>query len=145
MVAIAVVAVATLTRVGAVEDDGHIVELLLVVIAFDDGKHVAVHQAGTDDENGHVCPLGDDTGVGNDVDRGTVEEDGVVVLTEFAEELLEAGAEQQLGGVGRNGAHGDDINVLITFNGDSDVSPRVNPTTEEISHAALGFADVFRQ
>lgn len=66
---------------GAVEEDGHVRELLLLVVALDDLEVLALHQADTDDEDGELGETGDDGGIGNDVDWWTVEEDVVVLLT----------------------------------------------------------------
>ena len=84
------VAVAAAAGGGAIENNGHVVELLLLVVTLDYGDHVAVHQAGTDDKHGHVGPFGYHTGVGNNVDWRTVEEDDVVLLAQIGDELLQA-------------------------------------------------------
>ena len=80
MITIAVVTIAAAARVGAVEDDGHVVEFLVVIVTLDNGNHIAVHQAGADDKDSHVGPFGNYARVGYNVNRGTIEEDGVVLL-----------------------------------------------------------------
>ena len=52
-VAVAVVAIVVL-GIGAVEEDGHVVVLLLVVALLQFGEHGAFQETGTDDEEGDI-------------------------------------------------------------------------------------------
>ena len=76
-VAVAIAAVGTL---GAVEDDGEVLETLLVVDLLKLGKHGAVEQPSTDDEEGAVGHLFQYLCVRHNVDRRAVNEH-VVVFT----------------------------------------------------------------
>ena len=111
VIAVATVTVAAVGGGGAVEKDGHVGELLVLVVTLDHGEHVALHEVGTDNEDVQVGPLGDDARVGHNLHGRTVEEDEVVLAVQGVEQVLQLGVEEQLGGVGRYGAHGDDIDT----------------------------------
>lgn len=130
---------------GAVEQHAHVLILLALIVAFDDGQHLALHESGTDHEDGGVGMLGNDAGVGHHLDGRTVEDDEVVLLAQLVEHLLQALAEQQFGGVGRYGAHGDDLQMVVALDGTADVAPVVHLAVQVVGYAQLGTADVFGQ
>jgi len=72
------VAVAGAGALGAVENQGHVPEALLVVVALQFGYHLPLQQSGAHDEDGPVGHLADDLGVGNYVNRRAVDEDQIV-------------------------------------------------------------------
>ena len=121
-VAIAIaVAVTALAAVGAIEYYGDALEAFVVVDVLQLAKHVAVQEAGTDDEECAVAVALDDLCVGYDVDWRAVDEDVVVALAHLGNEVLEMSAADEFGGVGRDGAHGDDVQVVVTGVGGYDV------------------------
>ena len=95
--------------IGTVEEHGHVVVLLLIVVLLQLGEHAAIQEAGTDDEDGEVGLVADDGGIGNNLHGRTVDEDVIVVLTQVIEHGLELGGVEQFGGVGRNLADGEDV------------------------------------
>ena len=122
-VAVAIaVAVTALAAVGAVEYHGKALEAFVVVDVLQLAKHVAVQQAGADDKERAVAVVLDDLRVGNDVYRRAVDEYVVVAFAHLGDEVLEFVATDELGGVGRNGAHCDDVQVVIPGVGCYDVA-----------------------
>ena len=75
---------------GPVQHEYHVLELLFRVVAVDDGQHVALKQAATNDEQRLVGQSGNDVRVGNDVDGGTVDKDVVIMLFELFKQLAES-------------------------------------------------------
>ena len=113
VVAVAVVvAVAAALRLGAVEHERHVLELLVLVELLQVAQHRALHQAGTHHEDGAVGELLDDLRIGNHLDGRTVYEHIVVLPAHLLDELAEAVGEEQLGGVGRHRADGQDVEAL---------------------------------
>ena len=98
--------------IGAVEQDGHVVVLLIGVVLLELRQHVALHETGTDDEEGDIGLVADDGGIGDNLHRRTIDEDVVVVLAQLVEHGLQTGRVEQLRGVGRNLTHGEDIEDL---------------------------------
>ncbi len=132
-----VVAVATVGHVGAVEEEGHVMELLVVVVGLDDREHVALQELGADDEEGDVCPTGDDGAIRHDLYWRTVEEDKVVLLTELCHKLLQTGGEEELGGVRGQGAHRDDIELTAALTLCHEGAPVCDLTVEVVGQAGL--------
>ena len=97
---------------GAIEDERHVLELLLLVELLHLRQHAALHQACAYHEDGEVGKLLVDRGIGHHLDRRTVEEHIVVLGAHLADELFEERREEQLGRVGRNGADGQHVEVL---------------------------------
>ena len=60
VIAVATVTVAAVGGGGAVEKDGHVGELLVLVVTLDHGQHVALHEVGTDNEDVQVFMLDKD-------------------------------------------------------------------------------------
>ena len=81
VVTIAMITIARASSGSAIEEDGHVVELLVLVVSLNHGQQLTLHQSGTDDKDSHICPFGDDTGISNYLHWGTVKEDEVVLLT----------------------------------------------------------------
>ena len=131
-VAVAVAAVGTL---GAVEDDGEVLETLLVVDLLKLGKHGAVEQAGTDDEERAVGHLLQYLGVGDDVDGGTVDEDVVVGIAHLGDKSLKPAVLKELGGVGRYLAYGQDMEVGMALEGNYKPAPVVVDAAEIVADA----------
>lgn len=110
-IAVAVaVAVAVTARVvaGAVQDEGHVAVFLLIIQTVKLGEHRALEQVGADDEEGAVHVFVDDLCVGHDLNRGTVDYHVVVLRLEPGNQLSEPQGFEQFGGVGGNGADGED-------------------------------------
>ena len=120
MVAVGVsVAVSVLVSVscagfdGAVEDYAQPVELLLVVEFLYFREHLTLEQSRAEDEDCPVAVLADNLGVGNQLNRRTVDEHVVIVALEFPESLLETLVEEQFGGVRRYGADRQHVKVGV--------------------------------
>lgn len=112
-IAVAVAAVAVVVLgIGAVEQHGHVVVALLVVVPLQFGKHAALQQSGADDEDGDVGLVADDGGIGHNLHGGTVNEDVVVVLAQLVEHGLQLRRVEQLRGVGGRFAHRQDVEGL---------------------------------
>ena len=131
-VAVAVAAVGTL---GAVEDDGEVLETLLVVDLLKLGKHGAVEQAGADDEERAVGCLLQYLGVGDDVDGGTVDEDVVVGIAHLGDKSLKPAVLKEFGGVGRYLAYGQDMEVGMALEGNYKPAPVVVDAAEIVADA----------
>ena len=116
MVAVGVavlVSVASAGFDGSVEDYAEPVELLLVVEFLDFREHLTLEQSRAEDEDCPVAVLADNLGVGNQLDRRTVDEHVVIVALEFPESLLETLVEEQFGGVRRYGADREYVKVGV--------------------------------
>ena len=116
MVAVGVsvlVSVASAGFDGSVEDYAEPVELLLVVEFLDFREHLTLEQSRAEDEDCPVAVLADNLGVGNQLDRRTVDEHVVIVALEFPESLLETLVEEQFGGVRRYGADSEYVKVGV--------------------------------
>ena len=101
--------------IGAIEQHGHVVVLLLLVALLQLGQHGTFQQTGTDDEQGDVGLVADDGGIGDNLHGRTVNEDVVVVLTQLVEHGLELRRVQQLRGVGGCLTHGQDVEGLDVY------------------------------
>ena len=107
-----------------VEHEGHAVVLPRGVEAVDLGQHVPLHHAGAHDEECAGGLPGDDGGVGHDAVGRAVEQDAVIAPAQLAEQPFQASREEQLGGVGGYGAHGDDVEPRAPGGPDGDVARR---------------------
>ena len=94
---------------GTVQDDCHVLETFLLVSALQFGQHVALQQAGTDDEEGAVGKFLDDLRVRYNLDGRTVDEDAVVFVPHPFYQRAQARFGKQFGRIGRDGAHGQDV------------------------------------
>ncbi len=95
--------------VGAVEDDGDVAVTAVGVEAVDLGQHGTLEEACADDEECGVGHAVDDGGVGNNLNRRTVEEDVVVFVAERCDEGFETSVEEEFCGVGGYSADGNDV------------------------------------
>ena len=96
----------------AIEQDGEILDFLLVAHALQVVEEALVDLALTHDIDGEVDIAVDDRGVGNHAEGHGVEHDVVVAAAQLADERLELAREQQLCGVGRDGAYAYHVEVL---------------------------------
>ena len=140
-----VVAVAGVAGVGGgVEHHGHAGVAVFVVEALQLWEHIALKQSGADDEHGPVGHFGYDLCVGHHVDGWAVDEDVVVTGAQLVDECGKTLLGKQLGGVWRNGAHGEDVEhgMAVGLNyGRCDV---VDATGEVVAKAVVRTADVGR-
>ena len=146
-VAIAVaitVSVAAAATVGAVEYDGEAFEAFGVIDVLQLAKHLAVEQAGTYHKEGAVAILFKDLCVGNDVKRRAVDEDIFISLTHGCDEGCKAVAANELGGVGGQGAHRDDVQVVVLGVGYYDVVYIVCAAGEVVADTGGGSREVTR-
>ncbi|CDB10187.1 uncharacterized protein BN744_01508 [Bacteroides sp. CAG:633] len=132
------------TADGAVQDESHILVLLFVVDTLQLGKHAAFQQTGAYDKEGTVGQLLDDLRIGYHLDRRTVDKYIVVLAADGIDELLEAVAEQQFGGVGRDGAYREELQVGVAGIGDDDVLQVVDMAAQVVAQTGLRRADVGR-
>ena len=96
-----------------VEDDAHILQLAGLVELFEFHQDSTVGGLFLDDKEGGVDQSVDNGCIGNDIDRHAVDDDDFVVLAGPVDELVEAFAHKELGGVGWYWAVVDDLQVGI--------------------------------
>ena len=138
VVAVTVAVAASVGGFGAVEQQGHVLELAFIVVAVDDGQHVALQQAGTHDEQGEVGPAGNDAGIGHHLDGRTVDEDIVVVAAQGGDELFHARAEEEFRRVGGQGAYGDDVRSAFGRAGYEDRTPVGHLAVQVVGDTGMG-------
>ena len=115
---------------------------MLVVVFLDDRKAIQFHDAYTDYEEGDVGILGKDAGVGNNLDRRTVEEDIVVLSSYLVDELCKAIVGDKLGGVWRQGTNRKNEEIAILASGNDYIVPVVNISVDIVGDSLLGFVDI---
>ena len=97
---------------GAVQYEGHVLELLLLVDLLYLRQHAALHQASTNHEDGAVGKLLVDWGIGYDFDWRTVDKYIVILCAQLLDHLLQQWSEQQLRWVWRDGTDWQDVEAL---------------------------------
>lgn len=137
------VAVGT-AALGAVQDDGHVRELLFGVNVLQLAQHAALQQAGTDHKDGAVGILRQDVGIGHQLDGRTVYQDIVVTGTEVGKQCLQALARQQLRRIGRNGAHRQHVETDSFGGRHHDVVDALHLTGQVITQPVVGGTDIDR-
>lgn len=140
-----VVAVAGVAGVGGgVEHHGHAGVAMFVVEALQLWEHIALKQPGADDEHGAVCHFGYDLRVGNHVDGRAVDKDVVVTGAQLVDECGKTRLGKQLGGVWRNGAHGEDVERGMAVGLNYGRCNVVDATGEIVAKTVVRTADVGR-
>lgn len=117
---------------------------MLVVEALQLGEHFALKQPGADDKHGAVGGLGDDLRVCHHVDGRAVDEYVVVTGAQLVDERGKARLGKQLGGVGRDGAHGEDVERGVAVGLDYGRCYVVDAVGEVVAKSAVRAADVGR-
>ena len=142
VVAVAAVAVAAVAAGTAVEDEAEVVVLVAGVEFLEFGEHAALQEAHAHHEDGTIDVVADNLRVGDDVDRRTVDEDVVILLTQHIDGLAEELGLEQLRGVGRDGAHRQiaESGILLALH--DDVVYVLLLASEEVGNTALGREDV---
>ena len=97
---------------GSVQNQCHVLELLLLVEGIHLRQHTALHQAGTNHEDGTIGKLFVYWGICDDLDRWTVDEYIIILLAHGLNHLLKQWSEEKLGWVGRNGSNRNHIKIL---------------------------------
>ncbi len=145
MVTVAIaVSVTVAVAFGAVEYDGHVLEFLLFVDILQLGQEAAVQQAGADDEDGAVCVLLDNLRIGQHLYGRAVDDEVVILGLELGDGVLQAGLIEQLGGVGRDGAHRQQLQGVVILIGDEHLMNVGDATVEVVTEALLGGVNVRR-
>ena len=111
-IAVATVAVTGVTYERAVQDEGHVLELVALVQLLNLWEHAAVEFAYTDNEDGQVGHTVGDGGIGHDTYRYVIDEDVVVTGTQVLDELFQTVAQQQLGWVWSDRSCGNQIQIV---------------------------------
>ena len=134
-------AVTVVARGGAgrtVEEQGHVGVGLVEIKFVNFFEQVAVHQPYAHHEERHVGMALHDVGVGHHVDGRAVHDDGIVARAERLEQLGEAVALEEFGGVGRHHADGDDVYAAVELVGENDVVEVVGGSAEVGTKSLLG-------
>ena len=95
----------------AVEQQGHIVVFLVVVVLLQFRQHAAVHKPRADYEERDVYDMANDGGIGHDVYGRAVQENVVVLLLQGFHHRHQAGRIEQFRGVGRYFADWQEVKV----------------------------------
>lgn len=82
--------------VHAVEDEGHVLVFVRSIETLDIREDFLVHVAGPHDEDSHVHKFCDDAGICHDVDRRTIQEDVVILVTHLLDHVPEPFGKQEL-------------------------------------------------
>lgn len=139
------VSVSMVAGVHPVEDEGHVAELVLAVQLLHVGQLAAVEPSGAHHEDGEVADAVADGGVGHDTHRHVVGDDVVIAPAQLRHQLVQAAVHEQLGGVGRHGAGGDDVEVVVPGVGMYDVVHTDAVVGKEVGHARRVLVEVAAQ
>ncbi len=88
----------------------------------------------------HLGMAAYDGGVGHYLDGRTVDKHVVIILLELFHECGEAGGEEQFGGIGRDGAHGEHVELVEPAD---DFAIVVHLAREIVGYTHLGRVDIF--
>ena len=124
---------------GTIEDDGQLVETLVRVILLDVRQDRLFEEVGADDEEGHIRPLLDDIGIGDDLHRRTIDEDIVILLAQLGDQVTQVAGGEQFGRVRRQFARRQDVQGLM-----HDESVIILLVAAEVVHHAMVFRTVER-
>ena len=128
----------------SIENECHILVFLLLVDTLQFRQHAAFQQTRTYHKDSAVGILLDNLRVCHDVDWRAVDEHIVVAATHLCYQRLEPFRIQQFGGVGRNGAHRQNVQTGIVWIGGDEIFNLVHASRQVIAQSLFGRTDVCR-
>ena len=118
---------------GTVEDDGQLVEAFFRVVLLDVWQERLLEEVSADDEEGHIRPMLDDIGIGDDLNWRTIDEDIVVLLAQFGNQFTQSLRREEFSWVRRQFAGRQDVNGLV----DDELMEILFVATEVINDAPM--------
>ena len=109
------VSVAFVSVKRTVQHRDHVGVSVAAVEVVDFRQHGTFKEVSTNHEQRQVGMAADDSSIGNNFHRRTVEEDVVVTLFQFSKELVHTLGIKQLRGIRRHDAHRNDIQIGISI------------------------------
>ena len=122
----------------AIEYDGKVLEAFFLVYGFKLIKHIAGKQAGAHYKEGAVGIFLDNLRIGNNIHRRAVDEYVAVFAAQFVYKIAKALFVQQLGGVGRDGTHGEHVQPVVTRVGCYCVIYVVDALAQVVAYTCFG-------
>ena len=102
--------------VDVVDENGEILDFLGTVHLVDILKVALVDLAVANHVDGQIHIAVNQPGIGDDVIRHGIEDDVIVAVLQIVNHPLEVITHQQIGGIGRNGSHGNHVEIGIAQN-----------------------------